>query len=228
MWNSPPPPPPVAVVAAAAPSVDAPRVWGSGGASEQLKASSKFVLQQASAYPCLDVLYPGKFRFHCQRCTDDAAISKFTRHRFYLFYGFTEAGGEKLYRLPLALANSYVEGCARGRIRPGICIKAGEEAVSVVSGSPVLTAEELTLQEHDDSIPALCNAVVRDQYEIFADGMEAYVLQSLRVPPYLLVVHENSAPSAMDVRAFENGYSMEFMTKIDADYHEALVGSFKR
>ena len=223
MLNSTPPPPPVPgdVI------VDSPRAWGAGNAADKLKATSKFVLHQAPAYPCLDVLYPGKFRFHCQRCSDDAAISKFSRHRFYLFYGFTEEGGEKLYRLPMALANSYVEGCARGRLRPGMRIKAVGDVIVAAPG-PMLPPAEQQLQESDDSIPALCGAVVGSKYDMFIDGVEAYVLQSVRIPPYLLVVHENSTPSAIDIKAFENNYSLEFVQKLDEEYNDALVKSFKR
>jgi len=202
--------------------------WGSGaGTTDQTRASAKFVLQQAPAYPCLDVLYPGKFRFHCQRCTDDSVISKFTRHKFYLFFGFTEAGGEKLYRMPQAIANSYVEGCARGKFRAGACIAVTEGGIVVPAGAP-LSAEELQVQEHSDDVSSLCNYVVRDQFELFTEGMQAHVLQSRRVPPYLLLVHENSSPSATDVKAFENNYSLEFLQKLDADYDEALQKSFRK
>lgn len=209
---------------------EAPQGWGAGSAAgtppEQLRNSSRFIIQKAQAFPCLDVLYPGKYRFHCQRCTDDAAISKFTRHRCYLFYGFTEATGEKLYRMPLSVANSYVEGCARGRIKPGACIRVEQGGV-VVAGS-ALSYSEYGLQEHSDDQQALANAIVRDEFEIFGDGMQVYVLQHTRIPPYLVMVHEAVNPSTVDILAFENSYSREFIAKLDADYEENLRKSFRR
>ena len=200
--------------------------WGSQSVVEAAKGSAKFIIQKAPAFPCLDVLYPGKYRFHCQRCSDDATISKFTRHRYYLFYGYTEATGEKLYRMPMSVANSYVEGCARGRIKPGANIRV--ENGGVVVAGPGLSFSEYSLQEHSDDQQALANAVVREEFEIFGDGMQVYVLQGRRVPPYLMVVHENANPGTVDIAACENMYSREFIAKLDADYDEALQKSFRK
>lgn len=200
--------------------------WGSGTASEQIRSSSKFVLQRAPAFPCLDVMYPGKFRFHCQKCTDDAVISKFTRHKFYMFYGYTEQNGEKLYRMPQAQANNYVEGCARGKYKPGAFIRATETGVALAG--PSLDAKDLEMQEHSDDVAEICKKIVLEQYELFVDGTEAYVLQSQRVPPYLVVVHENASPSTVDIIAFEQGYTKEFLEKLDAEYEESLRKSFRR
>ena len=175
------------------------------------------------AFPCLNTLYPGKFRAHCSKCGSDASVGLFTRMKGVFIAAFSEKEEkEVIYRLPVDVANNLVKKLALGSIKFGDLIY-HENGVMNKSGKN-MSGDEKCVQELDDSRPGLAMAFVNGETPMLPPETPVYILEGSRMSPYLMHYHEKATPSKRDVTAYLHKFSLECIETFDEEYDAMLDG----
>lgn len=196
-----------------------------GGSEELLsevdESAARGKLMEAGRFPCLNALYPGKFRAHCSKCASDVSVGLFTRIKgiFIPVYD-DDAGKEIMYQIPLDVAENMVKKMATHKLRFGDSIYYADGCMH--KGSKNLGADELAVSELDDSRAGLATAFVSGNTPMLQPEHNVYLLQGHRMCPFLMHYHEKATPSKRDIEACSHGYSLACIEGMDAEYDAML------
>lgn len=197
--------------------------WGQskGGSSSAQETST--LLRDRGVFPCLDVLYPGRFRAHCAKCIADCAVSQFTRKNAVFVVVYHEKRGcEVLVRILYDAAETLVKNLALGKIKFGdpIRIQGGKVVRGEGDG---MSGDDVHVQDTDVSRGAIAKAFVDNKFVLLDESVgDVYLLDSARPAPYLLLYHSEATPSKHDIAAYEQNYSEAYIRSLDEQYEEAL------
>lgn len=194
------------------------RKWGGGVSSSEKSAHIKKV----KVFPCLDVLYSKFMPQHCDRCTDDTNAGVFTRKRASFVVGLdVDTNTEKLYRIRYQHAEELAQRLALGSADFGAMITILNDEL-VVNTRLCKTGPDAKARVTPDSRAAIAEALVDQNYTMLTEGVRFYMLAGSRPAPYILMYHEECSPSDKDVKAYEEGYSEDYLQYLDRELIAAL------
>ncbi len=197
--------------------------WGGGDEllNEVDESTARGRLMEAGRFPCLNTLYPGKFRAHCSKCGSDASVGAFTRIKGVFIPTYDKkADKEIIYQIPLEVAESLVKKLATNKIAFGDSIYYATGIMH--KGAKNLIGDEAMVNDVDDSRAGLALAFVNGSTPMLPEEHSVFLLRGHRMSPFLMHYHEKVTPSKRDISAYAQKYSLECIEAMDAEYDAML------
>lgn len=196
--------------------------WGQGSKKENKETATK--LRDRGVFPCLDVLYPGKFRAHCSKCIADCSASQFTRkNAVFIVVYHPKREREILVRILYDHAESLVRSMALGKVREGDPIFLKDGIIHKGTLAP-LEGDDTQVQDTKVTRADIAKAFVDDKFVLLNDSVgEVFLLGSERAIPYLLLYHSGATPSKYDVEAYDHEYAEKYVLDLDKQFEESLT-----